>query len=144
MQEFGKMFSDFDPKNNFAYFEEPKRTMDGTLQNEGNDAKYYPEVSVSFNLMSPQEWSDLIRILNAKGFFVQYFDADILQTVTRYMYMTKYERAKLLAYGNKLRGIVKSKFTMVSKLGYDGYLRGNDESDATHYINDTGDSRFNA
>ena len=142
LQEFGKMFSEFDSKNNFGYFEEPQRTMDGTLHNEGNDAKYYPEVSFTFNIISPQEWSTIIQILNSKGFVVEYYDIDVLMPVIRYMYMTKFERTKLLAYKNQIKGIVKSKFTMVSKLGYDGYIRGNDTDTTKHYINDMGDTRF--
>jgi hypothetical protein len=136
LAEYSKMFSEFDTKNNLAYFKEPIRAKDGTLLNDNNDAKYYPEVSFSFNMLTPDEWSSIIKILNSKGFYIEYFDADLLKIVRRQMYMTTYDRSKLLSYRSEFKGAIKCKFTMVSKLGYDGYDRISNAPAGARYLND--------
>jgi hypothetical protein len=92
-----KMFSEWKPKNILTYMKSPERTGDATLQNMSVKAFYIPQVEFTFNVMTPVEYSNIIQILNTRGFVVRYYDTELLTHVVRCMYMSESDIGSLLA-----------------------------------------------
>lgn len=120
-EEFTRMFADFNAFNKLTYTVEPSRVLDGTLINDNIDAFYVPTVSFEFSSMTPQEYSNLIQILNTKGFIVEYLDYEIMATVRRKMYISEYDLKRILCFGENITNMLNVSFKMVSKFSYKDY-----------------------
>jgi hypothetical protein len=112
------MYSKFTARNVLAYQKEPSRSSDFTVKNDDIEASYIPTVSFTFALVTPNEFAWLMQIINSKGFFVEYYDYELQETVTRRMYMTESSLEQLYNYGTTYKGIVGFTATFVSKFGY--------------------------
>lgn len=119
--EYSDIFTDFTIKNVLTDVAEVPRTADGTLNDEATDYFYVPQCEFMFGILTPEQYSEVVQIINTRGFIVELYDYELGMRVRRKMRMTTRDLPKMLAKGNKLKYLQNTKFTMVSKFGYEDY-----------------------
>jgi len=118
LKDYSDFFVSITPSNPLEYNENPETTIDGTYINTTQRAYYRPRVTIEFSYKNPQEYNEIINIVETREFVVEYFDTERLKPVIRQMRLEQKERESFKVWAAKYRGVVNPKFSFVSKLAY--------------------------
>lgn len=119
--DYNEVYNGYSCENVLTYTQEPSRDLSGFLHNEDIQKFYIPTATFSFSYVNADVYSKLIQILNTEKFYVQYYDYEIMQDVTRDMYMTQHSLASFHNVGADLKGFIDLEITFVSRVSYETY-----------------------
>ena len=118
LKDYSDFFVGITPSNPLEFNDDPETTIDGTYINTTQRAYYRPRLTIEFSYKSPQDYNEIISIVETREFVAEYFDTERLKPVIRLMRLEHKERESFQVWSAKYRGVVNPKFTFVSKLGY--------------------------
>lgn len=125
LKQMPHMFSNWVTNNKLVDVAKPQRTLDMTLH-RNNDLGYIPEITFTFNHLTPEQWRDASKAFNRPFFFIEYYDQELMLRVIRKMYISEMNTDRPLAFDWTYKGMIGNKFRVVSYLGFDA--RSPDES----------------
>ena len=110
--EEDETYSNFTPRNELVYREEPSRANDGNVYPNEYDHWHAPTVEFEMDFLSEEVYSNLIKIINAPSFLIKYYDYELGKQVYRHMYMTNRSVGKyMLQLAQGLLSQLKISFT---------------------------------
>ena len=117
--------------NTKTYVVSPTRANDGSIPNINDyDTFTVPRAKVNFKLFEIEDYQRLCRVINlANEFPVRYFDKQIGDFVTHYMYCEPEEMHKLFNVGNRVIGLLDYEISFI------GTLNSREEYVVTYYLN---------
>lgn len=120
-KDYNEVYNGYVCENQLNYVTEPSRDIQGTLHNDDIETFYIPTATFNISYINADVFSKLIQIINSKGFYIEYYDYEIMEDVIRQVYMTTKSLEKIHNIGKNLKGFINLELTFVSKVGYASY-----------------------
>lgn len=104
--------------NTKTYVDTPSRANDGSIPNiDDHDTFIVPRAKVNFKLFSIEEYQKLCEIVTTfNQFRVKYWDKDLGEFVTHYMYCEPLEMKKLFNVGTYIIGVLDYEVSFIGTL----------------------------
>lgn len=117
--------------NTKTFVEQPERTLDGSMPNiDDHDTFFVPRAKVNFKLFSIEDYQRLCHVVSlANQFPVTYFDKQVGEFVTHYMYMEPEEMRKMFNVGTRVIGVLDYEVSFI------GTLNNIPEKRVNYYLN---------
>ena len=117
--------------NTKTYVEPPERTLDGSMPNiDDHDTFIVPRAEVNFKLFSIEDYQRFCYVVNlANQFPVTYFDKQVGEFVTHYMYIEPEEMKKMFNVGSRVVGVLDYRVSFI------GTRNNIPEKSVTYYLN---------
>lgn len=117
--------------NTKTYVTKPERTLDGSMPNiDDHDTFFVPRAKVNFKLFSIEDYQRFCHVVSlANQFPVTYYDKQVGEFVTHYMYMEPEEMRKMFNVGTRVIGVLDYEVSFI------GTRNNIPEKKVTYYLN---------